>query len=137
MVTAEVRIEIISKASQNLLELKQTIAGYINTVSNVRIYLSGKRGKGQTSFFSQNQIAALERDLSQLQQENELLREKIIQAQMLHNRTLQRVRQHQEVLDRLSPERRELYERIKNLRAETNSVDFNIVETLQELREPT
>jgi hypothetical protein len=50
---------------------------------------------------------------------------------------LDRTQQRRKRLDKLSPERRELYERIKKLRDEVGSVDFNIVDSLREMREST
>jgi hypothetical protein len=50
---------------------------------------------------------------------------------------LGRTQQRRKRLDKLSPERRELYERIQKLRDEVGSVDFNIVDTLREMREST
>jgi hypothetical protein len=50
---------------------------------------------------------------------------------------LDRRQQRRKRLDKLSPERRELYERIKKLRDEVGSVDFNIVDSLREMREST
>jgi hypothetical protein len=50
---------------------------------------------------------------------------------------LDRTQQRRKRLDKLSPERRELYERINKLRDEVGSVDFNIVDTLREMREST
>ncbi|MFP4100780.1 MAG: hypothetical protein ACLFWZ_09370 [Coleofasciculus sp.] len=50
---------------------------------------------------------------------------------------LDRTQQRLQRLDKLSPERRELYERIQKLRDEVGSVDFNIVDTLREMREST
>jgi hypothetical protein len=50
---------------------------------------------------------------------------------------LDRTEQRRKRLEKLSPERRELYERIKKRRDEIGSVDFNIVDTLREMREST
>jgi cell division protein FtsB len=50
---------------------------------------------------------------------------------------LDRTQQRRKRLDKLAPERRELYERIEKLRDEVGSVDFNIVDTLREMREST
>jgi hypothetical protein len=50
---------------------------------------------------------------------------------------LDRTQQRRKRLDKLSPKRRELYERIKKLRDEVGLVDFNIVDTLREMREST
>ncbi|MEQ9000528.1 MAG: hypothetical protein RID53_29005 [Coleofasciculus sp. B1-GNL1-01] len=50
---------------------------------------------------------------------------------------LDRTQQRLQRLDKLSPERRELYERIQKLRDEVGSVNFNIVDTLRKMREST
>jgi hypothetical protein len=48
---------------------------------------------------------------------------------------LQRVRRRNELLRRLTPERRATYERIKKLREKIGPLDFDVVEELRELRE--
>ena len=46
----------------------------------------------------------------------------------------QRVLEREEQLNSLSPEKREVYDRIKKIRDRSGSVDFDIVETLREMR---
>lgn len=48
---------------------------------------------------------------------------------------LQRARRRNELLQRLTPERRATYERIKKLREEIGPLSFDVVEELRELRE--
>ncbi len=48
---------------------------------------------------------------------------------------LQRARRRNELLQRLTPERRATYDRIKKLREEIGSLGFDVVEELRELRE--
>lgn len=48
---------------------------------------------------------------------------------------LRRIRRRNELLRRLTPERRATYERIKKLREEIGPLDFDVVEELRDLRE--
>lgn len=50
-------------------------------------------------------------------------------------RRLLRAERREELLRRLSPERRATYERIRKLREEIGTLDFDVVEELRELRE--
>ncbi|HAG84566.1 MAG TPA: hypothetical protein DCL61_26295 [Cyanobacteria bacterium UBA12227] len=122
-----VRIEITGGTQQHDAEFRQIIVESVR--SAVLPSFSTRRRR-------KNRLPAKKRDVS-----SEKLKRASLDAlqhipQVVRDR-LDRTEQRRKRLDKLSPNRRELYERIKKLRDEVGSVDFNIVDTLREMREST
>ncbi len=130
MVMTVVPIEITGGTQQHDAKFRQIIVESVR--STVPPSLSTRRRK-------KSRLPAKTRDVS-----SEILKRVEIASlnalqhvpQVVSDR-LGRTQQRRKRLDKLSPERRELYERIKKLRDEVGSVDFNIVDTLREMREST
>jgi len=126
MVMTVVRMEITGDTQQHDAEFRQIILESVR--SAVLPSLSSRRRK-------KNRFPANKGDVS-----SEILKRASSDAlehiQVIRDR-LERTQQRQQRLDKLSPSRRELYERIQKLRDEVGSVDFNIVDTLREMREST
>jgi cell division protein FtsB len=130
MVMTVVRIEITGGTQQHDAELRQIIGKSVK--STVSPSLSTRKRNKST-------LPAKRRDVS-----NEILKrverasfDALKHIPQVGSDRLDRTQQRRKRLDKLSPERRELYERIKKLRDEVSSVDFNIVDTLREMREST
>lgn len=130
MAMTVIRMEITGGTQEHDAEFRQIIVESVK--STVPPSLSTRRRK-------KSRLPAKKRDVS-----SEILK-KVERAsfdalqhipQVVSDR-LDRTQQRRKRLDKLSPERRELYERINKLRDEVGSVDFNIVDTLREMREST
>lgn len=130
MVMTVVRIEITGGTQQHDAEFRQIVVESVR--SAVLPHLSTRRQK-------KSRLPTPKRDVS-----IEILKkaEKDALNALQHipqvgSDRLDRTQQRLQRLDKLSPERRELYERIQKLRDEVGSVDFNIIDTLREMREST
>jgi cell division protein FtsB len=130
MVMTVVRMEITASTRQHGTEFGQIIIESVR--STVLPSLSTRRRK-------KSRLPAKKRNVS-----NEILKrvekasfDALQRIPQVGSDRLDRTQQRRKRLDKLSPERRELYERIKKLRDEVGSVDFNIVDSLREMREST
>ncbi|AFZ17066.1 hypothetical protein [Allocoleopsis franciscana] len=125
-----IRMEITGGTQQHDAELRQIIVESVK--STVPHSLSTRRRK-------KSGLSTKKRDVSSemLKRVERVSFEALKHVPQVVSDTLDRTQQRRKRLDKLSPERRELYERIKKLRDEVGSVDFNIVDTLREMREST
>ena len=130
MLNTIVRIEITGGTQQHDAEFRQII------LESVRNALSRSPS---TPRRKKNRLAAKKPDVSsEILKKAERASDDPLQhvLQIVRDR-LDRTQQRQQRLDKLSPSRRELYERIQKLRDQVGSVDFNIVDILREMREST
>lgn len=130
MVMTVVRMEITGGTQQHDAEFRQIIVESVK--STVPPSLSTRRRK-------KSRLPAKKWDVSSeiLKRVERASNEALQRTSQVGSDRLDRTQQRRKRLDKLSPERRELYERIKKLRDEVGSVNFNIVDTLREMREST
>jgi hypothetical protein len=130
MVMTVVPIEITGGTQQHDAEFRQIIVESVR--SAVLPSLSTRRRK-------KSKLPAKKRDVSSeiLKRVERASFDALKHVPQVVSDRLDRTQQRRKRLDKLSPERQELYERIKKLRDEVGSVDFNIVDTLREMREST
>jgi hypothetical protein len=125
-----IRMEITGGTQQHDAELRQIILESVR--STVPPRLSNRRRK-------KSRLPVKKEDASSeiLKRDERASFEALQDVPQVVRDRLDRTQQRRKRLDKLAPERRELYERIEKLRDEVGSVDFNIVDTLREMREST
>jgi cell division protein FtsB len=141
MVMTVVRMEITAGTPQQVAELGQIIVESVR--STVPSSLSNRRRK-------KSRLPTKKRDVSSEIQKlvsgasfDALINKRLKQSKsrqdvkQVSKDSVNRTQQRQKRLNRLSPERRGLYEQIKKLRDEVGSVDFNVIDNLREMREST
>lgn len=130
MVMTVVRIEITGGTQHHDAEFRQIIGKSVR--STISPSLSTRKRNKST-------LPAKRRDVSSeiLKRVERVSFDALQHVPQVVSDRLDRTQQRRKRLDKLSPERRELYERIKKLRDEVGSVDFNIVDTLRDMREST
>jgi len=130
MVMTVVRMEITASTRQHSTEFGQIIIESVR--SSVMPSLSTRRRK-------KSRLPAKKRNVSSeiIKRVEKASFDALQRIPQVGSDRLDRTQQRRKRLDKLSPERRELYERIKKLRDEVGSVDFNIVDSLREMREST
>ncbi|MGB7445094.1 MAG: hypothetical protein WA919_28825 [Coleofasciculaceae cyanobacterium] len=125
-----VPIEITGGTQQHNAQFRQII---VESVRRAVLFSLSTRRKKKSRLLAKQQDVSSEILKRVERASNEALQSV---PQVVRDR-LDRTQQRRKRLDKLSPERRELYERIKKLRDEVGYVDFNIVDTLREMREST
>lgn len=130
MVMKIVPIEITGGTQQHNAQFRQII---VESVRRAVLFSLSTRRKKKSRLLAKQQDVSSEILKRVERASNEALQSV---PQVVRDR-LDRTQQRRKRLDKLSPERRELYERIKKLRDEVGYVDFNIVDTLREMREST
>ncbi len=130
MVMTVVRIEITGGTQQHDDEFRQIIVESVRSSVPLSLSTRGRKKSG---------LLAKKRDVSSeiLKRPERASFDALQHVSQVVSDRLDRRQQRRKRLDKLSPERRELYERIKKLRDEVGSVDFNIVDALREMREST
>jgi hypothetical protein len=125
-----VRIEITGGTQQHDDEFRQIIVESVRSSVPLSLSTRGRKKSG---------LLAKKRDVSSeiLKRPERASFDALQHVSQVVSDRLDRRQQRRKRLDKLSPERRELYERIKKLRDEVGSVDFNIVDALREMREST
>ena len=130
MVITDVRIEITGGKQQHEAELRQIILESVRSAVLPSVSTCRKK---------KSRLIATKRDASnEMQKRYERVAFDVLQQvpQTVRDR-LDRIQQRRNKLDKLSPERRELYEKIEKLRDEVGLIDFSIVDTLRDIREST